>query len=145
MKVNADKRLNPDASGRSLPTLVQILQLKGLARLDQADFASVFQHAQETLGPDFLRVDELTIDPGGTDSRWFDRDPKTTHVVAVGVFRQPSGDQWRSPVALSPVPPEQCIPTAVARTGNPRRDDAQVQFDLEEFRISSPNPREVKK
>jgi type VI secretion system VasD/TssJ family lipoprotein len=123
-----------------------VLQLKGLTRLEGADFPAIFQRAQETLGPDLLRTDDFTVDPGSSEGRWFERDHKATHAVVVGVFRQPSGDQWRVALALPPVPPEQCVPTAPgSRTGIPRPGDAVLKVQLNEYRIDGPKPSEERR
>ncbi|MFN0062490.1 MAG: type VI secretion system lipoprotein TssJ [Myxococcaceae bacterium] len=130
-------RLNPDAMGRSLPTLVRVLQLKGTTRLEDADFAGVFSRAADVLGEDLVRTDEFTVDPDSSDSRWIERDPKAAHVVAVGVFRQPTGTQWRSAVALGPVEPSLCNPQALNRIGTPRWGDAVLSFKMQDFAIES--------
>ena len=139
VSVQATDRLNPDESGRPLPTLVRVLQLKSDARLAEADFSGVFQHADEVLKEDLLRTDEFTVDPGSTENRWYERDPKATVVAVVSVARQPTGTQWR---ALQPLPPatsDSCS-AGMVRTGLPKYGDAAFTFRLQEYRVDALPP-----
>ncbi len=132
------ERLNPDPDGNALPTVVRVLQLSGSSRLENAQFNGLWQNPEEALGPDLIRMDEVTVDPGQTSGHWYNRDPKAKYVVAVGIFRQPSGDFWRAAVSLAPVSREQCVPPAgAARSGPPQRTDVQVVFRLEDYRIDA--------
>lgn len=106
----ADARLNADDLGRSLATVVKLLQVKSAQRLEGADFTAVWQSPKEVFAEDLLRVDEFTLDPGQNATHEVPRDPQAQYVVAVGVFRRPSGSAWRAPAALAAVPPERCGP-----------------------------------
>ncbi len=137
VRLAAAARINPDAQGQPLPTAVELLQLKGLTALEKADFAELLRAPKEVLGDTLLRVDELRVDPGQSVTRWVERDPKTTHLVAVGVFRQPSGSSWRAGVPIPLLPTEQCLPQQGERTGPPTEKDLAVRFFVEESRIST--------
>jgi type VI secretion system protein VasD len=126
----AAERLNPDEHGRSLPTVVQLLQVRSARRLEGAEFAVVFQRPKEVFEEDLLRVDELTLDPGQTLTREFPRDPQAKQVVAVGLFRRPAGAGWRAPLVLAEVPPERCGGGVQGGGGEDARfrfQDAQVE------------------
>jgi type VI secretion system protein VasD len=100
--VTASDRLNPDEQGQSLPTVVRILQLKGSARLEGADFDPVYRRLKEALGEDLLAMEELTLSPGQSVRRQLDRDPAARAIAVVGLFRRPSALSWR---ALADLPP----------------------------------------
>ena len=100
--VTASDRLNPDDDGQSLPTVVRILQLKGAARLEAADFDPVYRRPKEALGEDLLAMEELTISPGESARRQVDRDPAARAVAVVGLFRRPAALSWRAVVELPP-------------------------------------------
>lgn len=101
--VAAADRLNPDEQGQSLPTVVRVLQLKGTARLEGAEFDALYRRAKEVLAEDLLRVDELTVSPGQTVKLRLERDPAARAAVALCLFRRPAGLSWRA-VAELPAP-----------------------------------------
>lgn len=93
--------LNPDASGDPLPTLVRVYQLSNLGELEQASFEQMLQRPEEVLGETLLASEEVTVYPGRSTFRSFERDPGANYVVGVAVVRQPGGTQWR---AVLPMP-----------------------------------------
>ena len=120
----ADERLNTDDRGRSLPTVIQLFQVRSIRRLEGADFAAVYQRPKEVFAEDLLRVDELTLDPGQTLTREFPREAQAKQLVAVGVFRRPAGADWRAPLMLAEVSPERC---RIGGTGG-GGEDARFRF-----------------
>jgi type VI secretion system protein VasD len=93
--------LNPDASGDPLPTLVRVYQLSNLGELEQASFEQMMRRPEEVLGETLLASEEVTVYPGRSTFRSFERDPGANYVVGVAVVRQPGGTQWR---AVLPMP-----------------------------------------
>jgi type VI secretion system protein VasD len=143
LKLQASHRLNPDAAGRSLPTLVRVLQLGNTARFEKADFSALWDRPEEVLGTDLIRSDELTVDPGEASDHWYRCESKATHVAVVAMFREPAGTFWRSavPLPLSEKCPEAPPPD---RSGLPKREDVQIKFTLEDFRVQAvvgPGPK----
>ena len=94
-------RLNPDEKGRPLVTQVLILQVKGTAKLEGADFSELTTKPKEVLGDELLSMNETTVEPSGTTTVGYRRDPKATAVVVVANFRQPSGLSWRTAARAS--------------------------------------------
>lgn len=92
--------LNPDASGDPLPTLVRVYQLSNLGELEQASFEEMLAQSDEVLGETLLATEEITVYPGQSTFRSFERDPSANYVVGVAVVRQPSGTQWRSVLTM---------------------------------------------
>lgn len=132
LQLAAGERLNPDDQGRSLPTSIQILQLKDARRLEAADFQDVWQRPKEVLAEDLLSVDALTLEPAQSVERQVTRDPKAEYLVVVGVFRRPAGQVWRAVARLPQVRPEDCGPE---RKGASR--ETALRFLAEDYRIVS--------
>jgi type VI secretion system protein VasD len=127
--------VNPDTRGRSLPTVVQVLQLKDSAKLERASFRDLWGRPQEFLGEDLLQVAEFTVAPGQKSQRWLQRDPKARFVLAMGHFRQPLGYSWRTVTALEPVLPIFCEERAAGDQGEPRPGDVQLRYRLQGYQI----------
>jgi len=102
IEIAAADRLNPDERGDSLPTAIRIYQLKSAARLEGAEFEQIYGAAQETLGPDLIRVEEFTLLPGEKLRRRFERDRSARVLALVAIVRRPTGNSWR---ALADLPP----------------------------------------
>jgi len=115
--ISAERQLNPDEEGHSLPTTLRIYQLKGAEKLEAAEFDQLYRNEKETLGETLLRVDEIALSPGGSLRKLLPRDPAAHALAAVAIFRRPSGTGWR---AIEPLP----------ESGAPR-----VAFTVENYRI----------
>lgn len=133
--LDAAEQLNPDARGRSLPTVVQLLQLKDSARLERAGFRDLWGRPKEFLGEDLLQVAELTVSPGQVTRRWLQRDPKARVVLAIGLFRQPLGYSWRAVSSLEPVPEPLCVERPAGEQGEPLPTDVQLRYRLQGYQI----------
>jgi type VI secretion system protein VasD len=118
LRVSASTRLNPDERGESLPTAVRVYQLKGAARAKGVDLGALLRDPKEALGEDFVSVDELFVDPGGSSEKTVTIDKSARAVAVVAVFRRPSGEGWREIVELQ---------------GGRSLD---LQYVLDEYRIS---------
>jgi type VI secretion system protein VasD len=129
--LEASERLNPDDRGNSLSTIVQVLQLKDIRRLEAAESQDVYQRPKEVLEDDLIASDELTLEPGQTLTRQLSRDPKANFIVVLGVFRRPAGQVWRSIQRLPEVTPELCA--AVKKPGQ----RPLLHFYLEDYRVEA--------
>jgi type VI secretion system protein VasD len=134
-RLEATDRINPDASGRSLPTVVQLLQLKDSIRLERAGFQRIWTEPKVILGEDLLEFSEFTVAPGETLERWVPRAPEARYVVAIGLFRQPLGYAWRSVAELPPVPAALCEEKPAGSRGPPDVRDVQLSFKLQGYQI----------
>jgi type VI secretion system protein VasD len=134
-------RLNPDEKGRPLVTQVLILQVKGTAKLEGAEFAELTTRPKEVLGDELLSINETTVEPAGTTSVGYRRDPKATAVVVVANFRQPSGFSWRATAKLPPVDVDRCPDQPVAPKDAPAPLDTLLSFSLEDVRVVNRTPQ----
>lgn len=130
--LEASERLNPDDRGNSLSTIVQVLQLKDIRRLEASEFQDVWQRSKEVLEDDLIAADELTLQPGQSLTRQLARDPKATYIVVLGVFRKPAGQVWRSILRLPEVTPELCDAAK-----KPGAQPPPLHFYLEDYRVEA--------
>jgi len=135
LHLEASERVNPDPRGRSMPTVVQLLQLKDTLRAEQASFQKLWNKPEVLLEEDLLQVAEFTVPPGQTVERWIQRDPKARYVAVIGLFRQPLGYAWRTLTVLPSVPKNQCGQPPEGERGAPGATDEQLRFKLQGYQI----------
>lgn len=111
VSMEASQRLNPGEHGEALATVVRLYQLKGTAKIANASFDDLLDHDRDALGEDFLSVQEVTINPGDRLDPPIPRNPDTTTLGAVALFRQPAGTTWRAIVKLPSPDPQYCHPS----------------------------------
>lgn len=133
-------RLNPDEKGRPLVTQVLVFQVKGTAKLEGADFTDLSTKTKEVLGEELISSNEAAVEPGGTTTLGYRRDPRATAVVVVANFRQPSGTSWRAVGKLPPVDVEKCPDQPVPPRDAPGPTDTVLTFSLEDVRVVNRTP-----
>jgi type VI secretion system protein VasD len=131
VRLEASERINPDSAGQALPTVTRVYQLKEIVRVEESDFTSIWERAQETLGPDLVQVQEFTLFPGHTQSVDVALKPESRFLVGVAIFRRPTGTQWRS---ILPLPASEKLCRAYKEKGAP---DPAVVFRFDQYRIES--------
>lgn len=139
--LDVSEQVNPDPRGRSLPTVVQVLQLKDSAKLERAGFRDLWGRPKEFLGEDLLQVAEFTVAPGQKLQRWVQRDPKARFILTMGHFRQPLGYSWRTVSALDPVPEIFCVERPAGDQGDPKPGDVQLRYRLQGYQIDMLRPQ----
>ncbi len=125
------ERLNPDDSGRALPTIVRVYQLNDIAALESASFEEVWQQPAETLGEALLGEEELTLYPGQAVRRPFTRKPDAAFIALVAIVRRPQGVSWRSVLEL-PAPTYTC---SEEEELNPPQRDPRIVVALDGYGI----------
>lgn len=98
--IATDKKLNPDMRGRSSPVVVRVYELKDGAGFQGADFFSLYEREQATLGPDLIYREEYVMKPGET--RLWNR-KASVDARALGVlvaYRNLERSTWRTAVPL---------------------------------------------
>lgn len=91
---SAGPRLNPCEDGQPCAAHVQIYELKSDVGLEELDFFTVFEQREKAFGDAFVKLQERELFPGTRENWRLELDPSTTHVVTVGIFREPVGDAW---------------------------------------------------
>lgn len=102
VSLRADVALNPDARGRPSPLVVRIYELKSPVAFERADFVSLFERDQATLGAEFVAREEFVMRPG--ESRQWDKPAgaDTRVIAAVAAFRDLERARWRATVPIVP-------------------------------------------
>jgi type VI secretion system VasD/TssJ family lipoprotein len=136
VNLRASARLNPGEKGEALATVVRFYQLKGIGKLTGASFDDLLDHDKDTFGDDLLGQLEITINPGDQATPPLTRNPDAGYLLAVALFRQPVGTNWRAMKKLSPPDPDYCH-AGTARDDGKKSPafDTSVRFFLDENRI----------
>lgn len=137
LRIEATDRLNPDESGRPLPTKVRIYQLANIGTMETATFDEIWQRDEETLGDALLGKDEVWIYPDSRISRQFERNPDANYIVGVAIVRRPSGVSWRTILEL---PPPAADAQCAALQQNPdappeEQPNVYLAFELDDYQI----------
>lgn len=100
LTVAASAKSNPDARQRPSPVTVRVYELKSTAGFVGADFFSLIEKDQATLGGDLVAKEEVVLQPG--ESRQLQRkvDGNTKAIAVVAAFRDLERAQWRDSIAL---------------------------------------------
>lgn len=100
IQLEAGARLNPDTRARPSPVVVRVYELKAAAQFTSADFLSLQERDQATLGADVVAREELVLRPG--ESKLISRTlaPETRFVGVVAAFRDLERARWRAQVEL---------------------------------------------
>lgn len=87
---------NPDSRGRASPVIVRLFELKSRAAFDSADFFSLYEKDQSTLGSEMVAREEFQLKP--MEMRQIERtlQPDTRHIGVVAAFRDLERAIWRS-------------------------------------------------
>ncbi|MBX7228542.1 MAG: type VI secretion system lipoprotein TssJ [Burkholderiaceae bacterium] len=99
--LQASSSINPDARNRPSPVVIRVYELKTPATFESADFFSLFDKDQATLGADMLAREEFTLRPG--DSQTINRElkPDTRFMAVFAGFREVEKSTWRAVMPLN--------------------------------------------
>jgi len=134
VSLSASPRLNPGEKGEALATVVRIYQLKGVGKMMGVSFDDLLDHDKDTLGEDFLGMQEVTINPGDKLDPPIVRNADAHYVLAVALFRQPTGTTWKVTKRVNPPDPDYCHTPPPAK-GTQAANDSAVRLFLDENRI----------
>jgi type VI secretion system protein VasD len=101
MTLVAAADVNPNAEARPSPVVVRIYQLRADGAFQKAEFLSVFDDEQGTLGAELITRDEFVLVPAETRTLAVTLAPETRFVGALAAFRDFRGSEWR---AVIPAP-----------------------------------------
>lgn len=94
--------VNPDARGRASPLTVRVYALKSTGAFDSADFFTLFEKDQATLGAEMVQREEMLLRPG--ESRKLEMtlpaDAKALGVIAA--YRDLERARWREVQVVEP-------------------------------------------
>lgn len=94
--------LNPNIYHQASPVVVTVYQLKSPTAFEQANFFTLSNNAQATLGADLLDKRDIEIRPKQKQNLRIELSPQTNYIGVVAAFRNPDTSQWRQ---VKPVKP----------------------------------------
>ena len=102
IRFTASGDLNPDISGRPSPLVIRFYEIKAPSIFENADFYSLYDYGKETLGPDFVSMEELTLKPGEQLSMKLALQNDTNYIAILGAYRDINSANWKRvfPVSL---------------------------------------------
>ncbi|HYN79541.1 MAG TPA: type VI secretion system lipoprotein TssJ [Lamprocystis sp. (in: g-proteobacteria)] len=92
---------NRDPSGRALPIVVRLYELKAEGAFAGADFYKLYDHEAETLGAELIGREEVTLVPGSRRLVVRPLSPEASYLGVIGAFRDIDRASWRTLVALT--------------------------------------------
>jgi len=99
--LQASPAVNPDADGRPSPIALSVFELKASGKFGSADFLSLYERPDKTLGSDLARRDEVLLAPGESKTISLTFQEGSGYLGVVGGFRRFGEARWR---ALAEVP-----------------------------------------
>lgn len=102
VSIGAAPDINPNPSGRPSPLQVRLFELKTLTAFSKADFFSLYEQPDATLGADLVAKEEFTLRPGET--RFMERllHPETHYIGLFAAYRDLDRAVWRASVPVAP-------------------------------------------
>jgi type VI secretion system protein VasD len=100
--IEVSAQANPSVSGRPSPLMVRVYELKSAAAFNSADFMSLYERDQATLGPEMIGREEFVLPPGANKPYAKTLSPETRFLGFVAAFRDLDRAQWRSTLAIQP-------------------------------------------
>ena len=95
MTLVAGADANPDVRGRASPVTVRVYVLKTPGAFEGADFFSLFEKDQATLGAEMVQREELLLRPGESKKLDFTLQPDAKLVGVMAAFRDLDRARWR--------------------------------------------------
>jgi type VI secretion system protein VasD len=86
---------NPDARGRASPLTVRVYALKSPGPFEGADFFSLFEKDQATLGAELVQREEVLLRPGETKKIDFNLPPDAKSMGVMAAYRDLDRARWR--------------------------------------------------
>lgn len=99
-EVVAAPDVNRDVSGRALPIVVRLYELKTTGSFESADFFSLYDREGETLGGDLLAREELDLHPGQRGRVERTAAPDAQYIGVIGAYRNIDQARWRTTYPL---------------------------------------------
>jgi type VI secretion system protein VasD len=99
----ASPTLNQDARKRASPVVVRMYELKSSALFEAADFVSLYDKDQATLGAEMIGRDEVVMRPGETQVIVLKTLPADAKFIGVlAAYRELERARWRALVPVAP-------------------------------------------
>ena len=113
---------NPDVRGRASPLTVRVYALKSPGPFEAADFFSLFDKDQATLGAELVQREELLLRPGESRKLEMTLPPDAKAIGVMAAYRDLDRSRWREVRTLEVGKPQALTVNLGAR---------QVRIDLQ--------------
>jgi len=97
--------VNPDVRGRASPLSVRIMELRSRSAFDAADFFSLYDRDQATLGTELLSKEQYILRPGDTQGYTRKAQGETRFLGVIAAYRDLEGSTWRAAAGIAPPAP----------------------------------------
>jgi len=94
--------VNKDSSGRALPVVVRVYELKTTGSFQSADFFSLYDQESATLGGDLLAREEVNLRPGEQHRIERATAEDAQYIGVIGASRDIDAATWRATRPLHP-------------------------------------------
>jgi len=105
LTVAASADVNPDGRNRASPILVRVYALKSTGSFDSADFFSLFEKDQATLGGELVQREELLLKPGDSKPLQMKLSADVKAIAVMGAYRDLERARWRAVRLVEPGKP----------------------------------------
>ncbi|WP_439865077.1 type VI secretion system lipoprotein TssJ [Pseudomonas antarctica] len=95
LSLAASEQVNPDLNGRPSPVVVNLLELRHAVAFENADFFSLYSHAEQALPKDWVKGAELELRPGEQQTLKLRLEPETRYIGVLAAYRDLPHVQWR--------------------------------------------------
>lgn len=95
LRLIAKGDLNLDDNGRPSPLVVRVVELRSAQSFEAAEFFSLFESEQETLGADWVASEEIELKPGDIKDLKIALQPDSQLLGIIGAYRQLEDANWR--------------------------------------------------
>jgi len=99
--LTASDQVNPDVHGRPSPVVLQLIELRHGVAFENADFFSLYDHAEQVLPKDWVSSEEIEMRPGDRRALKLSVGPKSHFVGVLAAYRDLPHAQWRQLVPLA--------------------------------------------
>ena len=96
---------NPEARGRASPRTVRVYTLKTSGAFESADFFSLFEKDQATLGAEMAQREELLLRPGDSKKLEMTLPADIKAIGVMGAYRDLDRARWREVKVVEPGKP----------------------------------------
>jgi type VI secretion system protein VasD len=153
LDIYAAGNINPNETGNPRPVVVRLYQLKSDLNLQNARYDDVLLRADEVIGKDILKADEVSVFPNDHLEVKFERNKEASFLGGVAMFHGPKGQSWKTFYEF-PLPPGEASCAGRGPDAGKAQADPRTAFFIESAKIDNggqmdesmfPNARPVKK
>ena len=128
--IQAAQDLNPDPNGRPSPVVVRLYLLRSVASFENADFYSLYERENATLGNDLIAREEFDMQPGETRTYENEIEDTTRYLGVIAAFRNIEKARWR---ASAPVQVEKSIMRTVKLS---KKKKVSLRINIDKLAVS---------